>query len=370
MPRSPSSAVRRVVPGSSSPLSVVILAAGQGRRMLSDLPKVLAPLAGEPLLSHVLALAEELNPESVHVVVGFGADRVRERFRGTRVQWALQDRQLGTGHAVRTALPDIPDSHCVLVLYGDVPLLRSETLRSLLALSPARGLALLTARFANPHGYGRIVRNPAGKARRIVEEADASVRERRIQEINTGVMVASARYLKRWLTELKPHNAQGEYYLTDVVAQAAREKCAIATFEAVDNCEIMGVNDRVQLAEAEGEYRRRRARDLMAQGVTLVDPARIDVRGTVTVGRDVLLDAGVVIEGPVTLGDRVHVGADSIIRGTQIGAGTQVQAHCVLQQVKVGENCSIGPCVYLEAGVRIPDGARIGPKDTQTCAES
>ena len=341
---------------------MIILAAGQGRRMLSDLPKVLAPLAGEPLLAHVLALAAELKPASIHVVVGYGSDLVRERFRDTRVYWALQSQQLGTGHAVRTALPDIPDFHRVLVLYGDVPLLRSQTLQALLEPSGTRGLTLLTARFANPFGYGRIVRDAGGAARRIVEEADASARERRIEEINTGVMVAGAAELKRWLGLLKPHNAQGEFYLTDIVALAVKEKCAIATVEATDNREIIGVNDRLQLADAETEYRRRRAQELMGQGVTVIDPARIDIRGEVTAGRDVLIDANVVLEGRVTLGDRVRIGPGCLIRDAQIGADTDVRGHCVLRQVQVGSNCRIGPAVCLEPGTRVSDGTLLDRK--------
>ncbi len=343
--------------------------------MVSDLPKVLAPLAGEPLLSHVLALAHELNPDSIHVVVGFGADRVRDRFRGSPVRWALQKEQLGTGHAVETALPDIPDIHRVLVMYGDVPLLRSETLQSLLAAPTsrpsARGLTLLTARFANPFGYGRIVRNAAGQPQRIVEETDASAHERRIQEINTGVMVANAGQLKRWLGVLKPRNAQGEYYLTDVVALAVKEKCAITTLEATDNCEIMGVNDRSQLADAEREYRRRRAHDLMAQGVTLVDPLRVDIRGPVTVGRDVLIDIDVVLQGAVTLGDRVRIGPGCVIQDSIIGADTELQSHCVLQRTHIGKKCVIGPLVRLEPGMKVPDKTRLDKiKDRHTCAES
>jgi bifunctional UDP-N-acetylglucosamine pyrophosphorylase / glucosamine-1-phosphate N-acetyltransferase len=355
---------------------VVILAAGQGKRMVSDLPKVLAPLAGEPLLSHVLALARQLNPESIHVVVGHGAERVREHFREARVQWALQGEQLGTGHAVSVALPAIPDHHRVLVLYGDVPLLRLETLQSLLGALTARpserGFTLLTARFANAYGYGRIIRNSAGQPQRIVEETDASARQRRIQEANTGVMVANAGQLKRWLGRLKPHNAQGEYYLTDVLAEAVREKCAIATLEATDTREIMGVNDRSQLADAESEYRRRRAEELMAQGVTLVDPSRIDIRGPVTVGRDVLIDVDVVLQGTVTLGDRVRIGPGCVIQDSIIGAETELHSHCVLQRTHIGKKCAIGPLVRLEPGAKLPDKTRLNQKDkdTQPCAES
>jgi bifunctional UDP-N-acetylglucosamine pyrophosphorylase / glucosamine-1-phosphate N-acetyltransferase len=354
MPRPPSKTARRV-PAINSPLSVVILAAGQGRRMLSDAPKVLAPLAGEPLLAHVLALAGELNPAGIHVVVGYGHERVQERFRDTRVQWALQTQQLGTGHAVRTAMPAIADDHRVLILYGDVPLLRSQTLRMLLEQSPLRGLSLLTARFPQPYGYGRIVRDAAGKAKRIVEEADASAAERRIQEINTGVMAAPAALLKRWLTQIKPRNAQGEYYLTDVLAQAVRERCAVASVEAADNCEIMGVNDRLQLAEAESEYRRRRARELMTQGVTIVDPARIDLRGAVTAGRDVLIDVDVVMQGPVTLGDRTRIGSHCVLSDCTVGADAVIESHCVLRRIEVADRCHIPSFSCPAPGTRLTD---------------
>jgi bifunctional UDP-N-acetylglucosamine pyrophosphorylase / glucosamine-1-phosphate N-acetyltransferase len=343
-----------------APLSIVILAAGQGKRMLSDLPKALQPLAGTPLLGHVLELATSLEPASIHVVYGHGGERVRQAFEAWPLKWSLQDKQLGTGHAVAQAMPEIPDSHRVLVLYGDVPLLRQETLRELVNSSAAGGLGLLTAKFAEPTGYGRIVRGKHGKPKRIVEEADATAKERKIQEINTGVVVATARLLKRWLKALKPRNAQGEYYLIDILALAVKDKCGIATFEAADVTEVQGVNDRVQLAAAEANYRRRRAHELMVQGVTLIDPARIDIRGSVSVGRDVLLDVNVVLEGNVSLGDGVRIGPNCVLSNVSIGAGTLVYANSVLQDALIGGNCRIGPFSRVRPKTRLSDDVHLG----------
>jgi bifunctional UDP-N-acetylglucosamine pyrophosphorylase/glucosamine-1-phosphate N-acetyltransferase len=342
------------------PLSIVILAAGQGKRMLSDLPKVLQPLAGAPLLGHVLDLAASLEPASIHVVYGHGGERVRQAFEQRPLKWALQSQQLGTGHAVSQAMPEVPDSHRVLVLYGDVPLLRRETLLELVRACAAGGLGLLSATFANPTGYGRIIRGKHGRPKRIVEEADASAKERRIREIYTGVIVADARLLKRWLKTLKPRNAQGEYYLTDILALAAEDKCGIATFEVPDVAEVQGVNDRVQLAQAEAEYRRRRAHALMVQGVTLIDPARIDIRGTVSVGRDVQLDVNVLLEGDVTLGDRVRIGPNCVLSNVSLGADTQVFADSVLQDAQIGKNCRIGPFSRVRPKSNLSDDVHLG----------
>ncbi|HEY4973327.1 MAG TPA: NTP transferase domain-containing protein, partial [Steroidobacteraceae bacterium] len=279
MPRKQSKAAPPAAP-TAAPLSIVILAAGQGKRMLSDVPKVLQPLAGTPMLAHVLDLAANLAPTCIHVVYGHGGERVRELFNNEQLHWTLQSEQLGTGDALRQAMPDIPDAHQVLVLYGDVPLLLADTLRGLLAHSGKNSVALLTARLTDASGYGRVVRDARGKLRRIVEECDANAKQRQIHEVSTGVMVASAKLLKAWLARLKPRNAQHEYYLTDIVGMAVQQKLRIATVEASDGAQVQGVNDKLQLALAEGEYRRRRARELMGQGVTLIDPARIDVRGS------------------------------------------------------------------------------------------
>jgi bifunctional UDP-N-acetylglucosamine pyrophosphorylase/glucosamine-1-phosphate N-acetyltransferase len=359
MPRKQSKAAHQAAL-KAAPLSIVILAAGQGKRMQSDIPKVLQPLAGAPMLAHVLDLAASLKPASIHVVYGHGGERVRELFDDGRLRWSLQSRQLGTGDALQQAMPDIPDSHQVLVLYGDVPLLLTETLRGLIERSGARSVALLTAQLTDPSGYGRLLRGPRGDLRRIVEERDANAKQRAIREVNTGVLVASARFLKDWLARLKPRNAQREYYLTDIVGLAVKQKLQIATLEASDAAEVQGVNDKHQLALAEAEYRRRRARLLMAQGVTLIDPARIDVRGSVAVGRDVLLDVNVVLEGPVQLADGVHVGPNCVLRNVAIGARTVLYSNCVLHDAQIGSDCQIGPFTRMRPKVRIADGVHLG----------
>jgi bifunctional UDP-N-acetylglucosamine pyrophosphorylase/glucosamine-1-phosphate N-acetyltransferase len=342
------------------PLSIVILAAGQGKRMLSDIPKVLQPLAGMPLLAHVLEMAAQLEPTSIHIVYGYGGDRVRELFTDESLQWSLQSEQRGTGDALGRALPDIDDAHRVLVLYGDVPLLRLETLRALLAQASADNIALLTAQLPDPTGYGRLVRDRAGRVRQIVEETEASPAQRRIREAYTGVLVGSARLLRRALAQLKPRNAQGEYYLTDIVAQAARERLPIATVEASDPAEVQGINDKLQLAAAETELRRRRARELMLRGVTLIDPERIDLRGAISVGRDVLIDVNVVLEGPVSLADGVRIGPNCVLRSVAVGERTVLYSNCVLQDAQIGRDCQIGPFTRMRPKVEIEDGVHLG----------
>jgi bifunctional UDP-N-acetylglucosamine pyrophosphorylase/glucosamine-1-phosphate N-acetyltransferase len=359
MPRKQAKAAQQAAP-TTAPLSIVILAAGQGKRMQSDIPKVLQPLAGMPMLAHVLGLAAKLTPASIHVVYGHGGERVRELFDDGRLRWSLQAEQLGTGDALHQAMPDIPDANQVLVLYGDVPLLLADTLRGLIARSGPRSVALLTARLADPSGYGRVLRDARGALRRIVEECDANARQRLIREVNTGVLVASARVLKDWLARLNPRNAQREYYLTDILGMAVRQKLRVATVEAADAAEVQGVNDKQQLALAEAEYRRRRARQLMGQGVTLIDPARIDLRGSINVGRDVLLDVNVVLDGPVELGNGVRIGPNCVLRNVSIGARTVLFANCVLQDAQIGSDCQIGPFTRMRPKVRIANGVHLG----------
>lgn len=346
------------------PLSIAILAAGQGKRMRSDLPKVLQPLAGQPLLLHVLELAAQLAPEAIHVVYGHGGELVRaaclELGVGSALSWTRQEQQLGTGHALAQVIPAIPDSHLLLVLYGDVPLLRAETLRALIELAGTDAIALLTAQLPDPSGYGRIVRDRRGRLRRIVEEADASARERRVREVNTGVLVAPAGPLRGLLARLTPRNAQREYYLTDVAGLASRAGIAVRTLEASDAAEVLGVNDRVQLAAAEAEYRRRRARELLLQGVTIVDPTRIDLCGPIQVGRDVLLEVNVALQGPVQLDDGVHVGRNCIIRHSAIGAHTLLYANCVVNEAQIGADCRLGPFTHLRPGARLAAGVHLG----------
>ena len=342
------------------PLSVVILAAGQGKRMQSELPKVLQPLAGVPLLAHVVATARSLGPAAIHVVHGHGADRVRAAVAGDDLRWALQAEQKGTGHALAQAMPGVPDGHTVLVLYGDVPLIRAATLADLVARAGPDSLALLSARLADPSGYGRIVRDAAGRVVRIVEERDAAGAERAIVEINTGVLAAPAARLRGWLGALKADNAQGEYYLTDCIGAAARDGCAVEAVVAASSAEVLGVNDKVQLAEAEAALRARRAGELMRAGVTVVDPARLDVRGEAACGCDVVIDVNVILEGTVRLGDRVRVGPNCVLRDCEIGDDSEVRANSYVEGAVAGRQCAIGPFARLRPGTRLADGVHVG----------
>lgn len=344
----------------ASGLSVVILAAGQGKRMKSQLPKVLQPLGGRPLLAHVLDTARSLDAASIHVVYGHGGERVRETLPDAQLHWALQAEQLGTGHAVQQAMPQVPDDHLVLVLYGDVPLLRASTLRALLALAGPATLALLTVRLDDPTGYGRIVRDAQGRVTRIVEQKDARADELAIREGNTGVLIAPAAALRGWLGRLGRGNAQGEYYLTDVIAMASQDGIEVLPLLAPDPAEVLGVNDKLQLAALEAIYRRRRAEELMHAGATLIDPSRIDVRGAVTVAPDVLLDVNVVLEGPVHLGRGVHIGPGSIVRNTRIEAGARIQAHCVIEGATIGADCQVGPFTRVRPASELAAGVHLG----------
>ena len=342
------------------PLSIVILAAGQGKRMRSDLPKVLQPLAGRPLLQHVVDCARALGADAIHVVYGHGGERVRESFAEQHLDWVLQAEQHGTGHAVMQAMPAIPDDHLVLVLYGDVPLVRAATLRDLVARAGERSLALLSVVLDDPTGYGRVLRDNAGNVYRIVEQKDATRKELAVRESNTGLMAAPAAALRRWLASLRNDNAQGEYYLTDVVTLAVRDGFKVEAVVAPTVAEVLGVNDRLQLAELEAEYRRLRARELLEAGVTLADPARIDVRGRVVCGRDVTIDVNVVLEGEVALGDRVVVGPGCVLRDVSVGADTVLHPHNVLVGASIGERCSVGPFARLRPGARLLADAHVG----------
>lgn len=342
------------------PLSVVILAAGQGKRMKSDLPKVLQPVAGRPLLKHVIDAAHALDPAATHVVYGHGGDRVREALKEEQVSWTLQAERLGTGHAVMQATPAIPDDHVVLVLYGDVPLISHSSLAELLTLCGPTQIGLLTMILDDPSGYGRVVRNGRDQVQKIVEQKDASKKELLIRECNTGVLAAPAKLLKKWLKKIRNDNSQGEYYLTDIIAMAVADKVAVNPLVAPNVVEVLGVNDKVQLAEVEAAYRRRVARELMLAGVTVADPARLDVRGPVTHGSDVFLDVNVVLEGSVKLGNRVRVGPNCVIRNSEIGDDTEVFAHCVIDSTVIGANCNIGPFSRFRAVSTLGHGVHIG----------
>jgi bifunctional UDP-N-acetylglucosamine pyrophosphorylase/glucosamine-1-phosphate N-acetyltransferase len=340
-------------------LGVVILAAGKGTRMKSAMPKVLHPLGGKPLLAHVIETARALRPERIVVVYGHGGDAVPAALDEADLRWVEQARQLGTGHALQQALPALAGVDRVLVLYGDVPLLRVETLRRLCELA-GDGLGLLTQTLENPQGYGRIVRDAAGRVQRIVEQRDAGEAELAIREINTGIMLLDGSRLADWLGRLSDDNAQGEYYLTDLISMAVAEGIDIMTTEPTDPVEAEGVNDRVQLASLERAHQRRKAEDLMRAGVSLADPARFDLRGTLEHGEDVSIDINVIIEGRVKLGDRVRVGANTVLRDVVIGDDVLIREQCVLEQAEVGAGCTIGPFARLRPGARLGDDAHVG----------
>jgi bifunctional UDP-N-acetylglucosamine pyrophosphorylase/glucosamine-1-phosphate N-acetyltransferase len=325
------------------PLAVIVLAAGAGKRMKSALPKVLQPLAGKPLLQYVLDTARSLNPAAIHVVYGHGGAAVPAAFAHEAVSWAQQAEQLGTGHAVMQAAPLLAADQRVLILYGDVPLITRETLQALLQAAGRDEVGLLTVKAGDPTGYGRVLRTASGRVQSIVEERDATAKQRRVDECNTGVLVMPANRLTKWLTRLRNRNSQREYYLTDVIAMAVRDRVAVRPVVAADEREVQGVNDRVQLAAAESAWRMRQARKLMFEGATLIDPARVDVRGVVTLGQDVVIDVNVVLEGEVKLGDNVKVGPNCMIRNAQIAAGTEVFANCVIDRAIIGPDCRIGP---------------------------
>jgi bifunctional UDP-N-acetylglucosamine pyrophosphorylase/glucosamine-1-phosphate N-acetyltransferase len=344
----------------AAPLSVVILAAGQGKRMRSDLPKVLQPLAGRPLLQHVIDTARALGPAAIHVVYGHGGEQVRVALADEPVNWVLQAEQRGTGHAVLQAIPAIPDDHRVLVLYGDVPLVRRDTLAALVDLASAKQLALLTVVLADPQGYGRVLRDKAGRVRAIVEQKDANAAQQRIREGNTGVLALTAHALRGYLGRLRNDNAQGEFYLTDVVGMAVRDRLRVAALAAATESEVLGVNDKLQLAQLEAALRRLRADDALRSGATLADPARFDQRGELNLGRDVFIDVNVVFEGKVTLGDRVSIGPNCLLRDASVGAGTRIEASSVIVSATIGANCSVGPFARLRPGARLGDEVHIG----------
>ena len=343
-----------------SNLEVIILAAGQGKRMHSDLPKVLHAIGGKPLLAHVIDVAGDLAPRAIRVVYGHGGEQVRSALAPAPVHWIHQAEQLGTGHAVQQAIAAVADDSTVLVLYGDVPLIRADTLRHLISPSPQPTLALLTMELPDPNGYGRIVRNSRGAVERIVEQKDASATEARLREINTGIMAAPARLLRRWLARLENSNSQREYYLTDIVGMAAAQDVAIVTHRPRAVWEILGVNSKRELADLERAHQRMVAQALLEKGVTLRDPERLDVRGELSCGRDVVIDVNVIFEGKVTLGDGVSIGPNNLIRDTEIRAGTQILANCVIEEAVIGAGARIGPFARLRPGNRLADRVHVG----------
>lgn len=343
----------------SEPLHVIILAAGEGKRMKSALPKVLLPLAGRPLLAHVLETARLLRPDAIHVVHGHRGEQVREAFAEARdVSWVHQPEQRGTGDAVRLALANVPERVRVLVLYGDVPLLRADTLRSLVAAEAP--LALLTADLADPSGYGRVLRDGLGRVRAVVEERDAGAEQRAVRTVNTGVLAADSGRLRVWVGNLSDDNAQRELYLTDIFAQAAEEDHPAQAIPTGDPIEAFGANDAWQLAQLEGYLRARHARELALGGLRINDPARFDPRGHVSHGQDVEIDVDVILEGEVTLGDGVKIGPFCRLRNVCLAAGTEVLAHCDLDGVTTHGACRIGPFARLRPGTELDAGAHVG----------
>jgi bifunctional UDP-N-acetylglucosamine pyrophosphorylase/glucosamine-1-phosphate N-acetyltransferase len=339
-------------------VNVVILAAGQGTRMHSDMPKVLHRLAARPLLAYVLESARALNPARIAVVYGYGGEAVREATGDETLAWVKQEQQRGTGHAVQQALPVLAGSAQTLVLYGDVPLTRAETLRRLIGAA-GEGVAMLSVELDDPTGYGRIVRE-GGLVKRIVEEKDATPAERAIREVNTGIVVLPTKHLARWLSSLRDDNAQREYYLTDVIGLAAKEGVPVRALQPDAAWETLGVNSKGELAELERVHRRLVAERLLEAGVSLADPARIDVRGRLECGRDVSIDVNCVFEGEVALGDRVSVGAHCVLRNVRVDADTRIEPFCHLEDSSIGQRCRVGPFARFRPGARLAEQVHIG----------
>jgi len=340
-------------------LSVIILAAGQGTRMRSELPKVLQPLAGKPLLAHVLSSSQELSADDVCVVYGHGGDTVKQEFSGQHIRWTLQAEQNGTGHAAQQAMPETPDGNRVLILFGDVPLLMSATLQRLLDATGENEMAVLTVDMNDPTGYGRIIREN-GRVVRNVEHKDANESERTVSEINTGVMLCPAGNLKPWLSNLSNDNSQGEFYLTDVIAMAVADGITVHGVKADTWTEVMGINDKKQLAEAERALQARLVNELMTQGVGFADPARVDIRGKLACGKDVFIDANAVFEGDVSLGDGVRIESNNVIRDSELGPGTVVHSNCHIEGATTSDNCEIGPFARLRPGAKLARNVKIG----------
>jgi bifunctional UDP-N-acetylglucosamine pyrophosphorylase/glucosamine-1-phosphate N-acetyltransferase len=341
-------------------LSVIILAAGEGKRMRSTLPKVLHPLGGKCLLEHVIGTARQLDAQHICVVYGHGGEQVRSALNPLDVEWIEQAEQLGTGHAVAQAMASAARHDTALVLYGDVPLITAATLQRLIAAAGEDGLGLLTASLEEPAGYGRIIRDSEGRVTRIVEEKDADDAERTVREINTGIMAVKARYLQDWLAALDNNNAQGEYYLTDIIAMAVNDGVMINTVAPQTVTETLGVNNRAQLAQLERCYQRRQADQLMLSGITLFDPNRFDLRGELMAGTDITIDVNNVFEGKVSLGDRVQIGPNNVIRNVTIGDDVVILGHCVIEDAVIGPHCRIGPYSRIRPETTLGNEVHIG----------
>jgi bifunctional UDP-N-acetylglucosamine pyrophosphorylase/glucosamine-1-phosphate N-acetyltransferase len=340
-------------------LNVVILAAGKGTRMHSDRPKVLHEVAGQPILSHVIACAEQLAPQKIVVVYGFGGEQVRETIARPDIHWVKQAEQLGTGHAVQQAVPALDPDSITLILLGDVPLIQPQTCLALLK-NAQKHLALLTIEKQDPTGYGRILRGYDGRVKAIVEQKDANEDEKRIGEVNSGIMAMPTHHLTQWLSRLRNENQQQEYYLTDIIAMAVEDEVGVVSEQTRDEWEVVGINSKVDLAGVERQYQRAQARHLLHAGTTLRDPERIDIRGTLSAGRDVVIDVGCIFEGEVTLGDRVNIGAYCVIRNASLAAGTTVAPYSHIDGAIIGPDSRIGPYARLRPGTELAAEAHIG----------
>ncbi|HEM8280937.1 TPA: bifunctional UDP-N-acetylglucosamine diphosphorylase/glucosamine-1-phosphate N-acetyltransferase GlmU [Providencia stuartii] len=339
--------------------SVVILAAGKGTRMYSELPKVLHLLAGKPMVQHVIDTAKSVGASDIHLVYGHGGDLLKEKLGEQNLNWVLQAEQLGTGHAMQQAAPHFQDDEDIIMLYGDVPLIAKDTLQRLIEAKPEGGIGLLTVILDNPTGYGRIIREN-GEVIGIIEQKDATEEQRKIQEINTGIMVASGKDFKSWLSQLDNNNAQGEYYITDVIALAHKEGNKIETVHPSRLSEMEGVNNRLQLAALERIYQREQAEKLLLAGVMLIDPERFDIRGTLTHGRDIIIDTNVIIEGNVTLGNNVHIQSGCILKNCVIGDNSVISPYSVIENSELSAECTVGPFARLRPGAKLAAKAHVG----------
>ncbi|OBX07146.1 bifunctional N-acetylglucosamine-1-phosphate uridyltransferase/glucosamine-1-phosphate acetyltransferase [Gallibacterium salpingitidis] len=346
-----------------SPFSVVILAAGKGTRMYSDLPKVLHPIAGKPMVKHVIDTVSQLGAKHIHLVYGHGADLLQQRLANEKVNWVLQAEQLGTGHAMQQAAPYFADDETIVMLYGDGPLISAATIQQLLAAKPENGIALLTVKLDNPTGYGRILREhnqPDGNIIGIVEQKDASPEQLKIQEINTGLLACDGKNLKKWLSQLTNNNAQKEYYITDIIAMAYQDGRQVVAVHPQDPMEVEGVNNRLQLARLERYYQQKNAERLMLEGVTLFDPNRFDLRGTLTHGKDIEIDINVVIEGDVKLGNRVKIGAGCVLKNVEIGDDVEIKPYSVFEDAIIGNGAQVGPFSRLRPGAKLAENTHVG----------
>ena len=341
-------------------LDILVLAAGKGTRMRSDLPKVLHPIGGKPLVQHVVETARQVGGDRIMVITGHGAELVEQRMAASDISFVLQTQQLGTGHAVQQALPQLRSEATVLILYGDVPLTRAETLHKLIAHVNNQQMGLLTVNLPDPTGYGRILRDASGAVTAIVEHKDANEEQRRINEINTGIMAVKAKHLQQWLPQLSNDNAQGEYYLTDIIALARQSGVSIQVEQPGAVEEVEGINNRQQQAALERFYQRQKAGELMVAGATLLDPARFDCRGDLQVGRDVVIDINCVFEGDVVLGDGVTIEPNCVIINSRIGNNTHIKANSHIEDAVIAGNCDVGPFARLRPGTQLADGAKIG----------